>query len=29
VSVRQAATIMLQNRIRRLPVVDSKGQAMG
>lgn len=29
VSVRQAAKIMLQHKIRRLPVVDKNGQAMG
>lgn len=29
VTVRQAAKIMLQQKIRRLPVVDSKGHALG
>lgn len=29
VSVRQAAKIMLQNKIRRLPVVDRNGHALG
>lgn len=29
VSVRQAAKIMLQHKIRRLPVVDRNGHALG
>jgi CBS domain-containing protein len=29
VSVRQAAKLMMQHKIRRVPVVDGKGQALG